>query len=53
MNFGIVELNQSIKTMQIYAKCIPIALLLILKLKIFIILQIMLKKRIDLLKKKF
>ena len=40
------------KTMQNYATCIQIALLIILKLKIFIILKIRLKKRTDLLKKK-
>ena len=35
MNFGIIILNQSIKTMQNYATCIQIVLLFILKLKIF------------------
>ena len=45
MNFDMIILNQSIKTMQNYATWIQTALLFILKLKISIkILQIMLNK---------
>ena len=44
MNFGIIVLNQNIKTMQNYVTWILTALLVKLKLKIFIkILQMMLK----------
>ena len=44
MNFGIIILNQNIKTMQNYVTWILTALLVKLKLKIFIkILQMMLK----------
>ena len=45
MNFSMITLNQSISKMQNYVTWILAALLLILKLKIFItILQMMLKK---------
>ena len=45
MNFGMIILNQNIKTMQKYVIWILTALLIILNLKIFIkILQMMLKK---------
>ena len=45
MDFDMIILNQSIKTMQIYAKWIQAALLFILKLRMFMeILQMMLGK---------
>ena len=48
MNFGIIILNQSIKTMHNYATWILTALLFILKLKIFMkILQNDVEKRFD------
>ena len=48
MNFGMIILSQSIKTMQNYVRCIQTALSLILKQKISMkILLIMLKKKFD------
>ena len=45
MNFGMIILNQCISKMQNYVKWTQIALLFVLKLKMFIkILQMMLKK---------
>ena len=48
MNFGMIVLNQSIKTMQNYVTWIQKALLFILKLKTFMkILQMMFKNGFD------
>ena len=45
MNYGTVILNQSIKTMQNYVTRMQIALLLILKLKIFTMISLMMLKK--------
>ena len=45
MNYGTIILNQSIKTMQNYVTRMQIALLLILKLKIFTMISLMMLKK--------